>query len=192
MDTFAELIRAARTCRRFAAEKPLPEGFLRKMVDTVRLTSSCSNRQPLRYITVTRPETRAAVFPHIKWAAAIQWEGPAEDERPTGYVAICSVQEPALFVYYDTAIAAQTMQLYAADMGIGCCMINNFSRPGLREALAVPEAIEPMLVLAFGYPREERRLVEAKPGDSLKYWRDGNNVHYVPKLTLDQVLLGEK
>ena len=193
MHSFADLLHTARTCRRFDESRPVPAATLRQMVDGVRITSSCANRQPLRYITAVSPAVRERVFPHIKWAGTLKdWDGPDKGERPTGYILVCSAQPAGLFVYYDTAIAAQSLQLYAADLGIGCCMINNFARTPVRDALDVPEGIEPMLLLAFGHPREERRLEDAKIGDSLHYWRDGQGVHHVPKLTLDQVLLAEK
>ena len=47
----------------------------------------------------------------------------------------------------------------------------------------------PRLVLALGTPAEEVRLVEAKDAKHLSYYRDGNNIHYVPKLTAKDVLL---
>ncbi|MCC8194167.1 MAG: nitroreductase family protein [Deltaproteobacteria bacterium] len=82
--------------------------------------------------------------------------------------------------------------MYAAELGLGCCMINNFSRNDIREILEIPDQLEVALLLAFGAPREVRRIVDAKVGDKLQYWRDGQQVHHVPKLTLDQVLMGEK
>ncbi|MCC8194168.1 MAG: nitroreductase family protein [Deltaproteobacteria bacterium] len=111
MSDFATLLTTARTCRRFEEDKPVASATLRKIVDAVRITSSCANRQPLRYYTVTSPDVRARVFPHIKWAGALpEWPGPAEGERPTGYIVICSAQPDGLFVHYDTGIAAQSMQ----------------------------------------------------------------------------------
>lgn len=192
MQSFEELARAARTCRRFDETVPVSAEALRRMLDVARTASSCANRQPLRYITASTPESCERVFPHIKWAGALQWEGPEQGERPTGYILICSAQPESMFVHYDTAIAAQTMQLHATELGFGCCMINSFAREPVRKILEVPEGIIPVLLLAFGHPVEERRLTDAKIGDDLRYWRDERNVHYVPKLTLDQVLLAEK
>lgn len=192
MTSFADLVRAARSCRRFDESAPLPAGTLRSLVDTARVVSSCINRQPLRYIAASSPEACARVFPHTKWAAALKWDGPQPGERPTGYILICSAQPASMFVYYDTAIAAQTMQLHATEQGLGCCMVNNFARAPIQEALGVPADVEPMLLLAFGLPAEERRLEDAAIGDDLKYWRDEQGVHHVPKLALDQVLLDER
>ena len=192
MNSFAELIRAARTCRRFEEDKRVEAATLRKMVDIVRITSSAANKQPLRYYTVSSPEACAKVFPHLKWAGALpQWPGPVEGERPTGYIVACSAHGDNLFVHFDIGIVGQTMQLLATDLGLGCCMFNNFSRDKVREALNIPEELEVSLVIALGAAKEVRKIVDAKVTDKLLYWRDDEQVHYVPKLTLDQVLLGE-
>ena len=193
LQTVADLLRAARTCRRFVEDAPVGPAALRQIVDAVRVASSCVNRQPLRYYTVSDPEIRGQLFPGIRWAGALpDWDGPTEGERPTGYIVICSAQPASMFVHYDIGIAAQSMQLCATAMGLGCCMVNNFAKDTTREALGIPDDLEVMLLLAFGAPLEVRRIEDAGAADSLKYWRDEHNVHHVPKLTLDQVLLAEK
>jgi hypothetical protein len=44
------------------------------------------------------------------------------------------------------------------------------------------------LVIALGAPSETVKLVDAK-GDDIKYYRDENSVHYVPKRPLDELIL---
>ena len=193
MGNFADLILAARTCRRFEEDKPVSSTTLRQMIDAVRITSSASNRQPLRYYTVSTPAVCAQVFPHAKWAGSLpKWPGPIEGERPTGYIVICNAQANNQFVNFDIGIAAQSLQLYATELGLGCCMFYSFSREPVRKILAIPADIEVSLLLAFGAPKEVRKLIDATLNDNLAYWRDEQQVHYVPKLTIDQVLLGEK
>ncbi len=192
MDGFAQLVRAARSCRRFVENAPVGADALRAIVDCARVATSARNRQPLRYITVSDEETRLKVFAHTNWASVLGWSGPPRGERPTGFIVMLSTSKPTMPVYYDTGIAAQTMQLCAMSMGIGCCMLNNFPRDPVREILSIPDELEIMLLLAFGKPKEERRLVEAAEGQDLQYWRDENDVHYVPKLALKHVLLAER
>lgn len=191
MDGFTDLVRNARSCRRFIESEPIDSKTLRDIVDCVRVTTSARNRQPLRYIAVSEEQTRLALFTHTSWASVLGWGGPPPGERPTGFIVMLSISAPSMPVYYDTGIAAQTMQLHAASMGVGCCILNNFPRNPVREILAIPAEMEIMLLLAFGKPKEERRIVAAASGDDLQYWRDENDVHYVPKLTLDSVLLEE-
>ena len=46
----------------------------------------------------------------------------------------------------------------------------------------------PALVIALGYPAEKVYLVEAKNKD-IKYYRDENDAHAVPKLSLDEIII---
>jgi hypothetical protein len=45
------------------------------------------------------------------------------------------------------------------------------------------------LVIALGYPKEQVVIDEVSEGANLKYYRDDNQVHHVPKLKLENVLL---
>ena len=46
-----------------------------------------------------------------------------------------------------------------------------------------------MLVIALGMPDETVVLTELKPGESFNYYRDENDVHYVPKRPLDEIII---
>ena len=83
---FIELISRARTYRRFD-QKPLPEGFLKRMIEYARLSPSSGNMQFLKFVTIEQKENRDKLFPLLAWAKALEnWDGPAENERPTGFM----------------------------------------------------------------------------------------------------------
>jgi len=85
----AELLRRNRSYRRFHQDQPLDEQTLTGLVELTRLCASAANRQPLKYLISWEPQQNAAIFRHLRWAAALApWPGPAEGERPTGYVVI--------------------------------------------------------------------------------------------------------
>jgi len=90
----------------------------------------------------------------------------------------------------DHGIAAQTILLGAVEKGLGGCMIASIDRDALRQALKIPERFEILLVLALGKPRENVVIETLKPDGDVKYWRDGDGVHHVPKRRLEDVILG--
>ena len=132
-----------------------------------------------------------AVFPHLRWAALYKdWDGPAEGERPHGYVVICVPEGLAdnAIRLIDVGIAAQTMALAAAARGLGCCMLRSFDS-GLADVLKLPEGLVPALVIAIG-GRGERVVLEWPDTEhGLTYWREPDGTHCVPKLRLEDLLV---
>ena len=87
--TVKELLLRNRSYRRFHEDQPLDEKTLVDLVDLARLCPSAANRQPLKYLISCDSERNAMIFAHLRWAAALkEWAGPAEGERPTGYIVI--------------------------------------------------------------------------------------------------------
>jgi nitroreductase len=185
---FADLVKNARSYRRYIAADPIPAELVEKMVDLVRLVPSAANQQPLRYRIVTNPEQCAQVFTHTKWAAALKtWAGPTPAERPTAYIAILTpLEKPALL---DVGIAAQTLQLAATAHGYGACMLGAIDRPGIKQALALPPSHEIQLLIALGRPGEKIVLEDLPADGSTAYWRTPDEVHHVPKRSLKDVMI---
>jgi hypothetical protein len=46
-----------------------------------------------------------------------------------------------------------------------------------------------LLVLALGKPKETVVIDTVGPDGDIKYWRDSNDVHHVPKRPLDEVIV---
>ena len=185
-----DLVLKNRSYRRFDESHPIAEETLKELVDLARLTPSGANFQPLKYRLSNTPATNALIFPTLAWAGYLkEWPGPGEGERPTAYVTILGDTQIAKNFGCDHGIAAQTILLGAAERGLGGCMIGNIRRDELRQVLQLPERYEILLVLALGKPVEEV-VLEALPEDgSVKYWRDEQAVHHVPKRDLAEILV---
>ncbi|MDT8391425.1 MAG: nitroreductase family protein [Lentisphaeria bacterium] len=183
---FKDLVKKARTYRRFDESDPLSADALKSLVDVARLAPCGGNSQKLRYMIVSRPEDRAVLFPNLAWAGALKdWPGPAAGERPTGYIIILSEAAPG----HNVGIAAQTIQLAAAEAGYGCCMMGAIKRDDIKAAFSIPEAVNAHLVLALGKPAETVVLEPMPPDGGTAYWRSEDGVHHVPKRALEDVLV---
>ena len=68
-------------------------------------------------------------------------------------------------------------------------MIGSIDKDGLRKALNITERYEILLVIALGKPKEKVVIDEVGEDGDIKYWRDENDVHHVPKRTLDEIIL---
>jgi len=187
-----DLVRKNRSYRRFREDVAVEAETLRELVNLARLSASGANLQPLKYVLSCDPGTNAMIFPRTRWAGYLKdWPGPAEGERPAAYIVILGDTEIRPSFGCDHGIAAQSIMLGAAERGLGGCMIGSIDRDGLRQALAIPERYEILLVLALGTPAEDVVLEDVDPDGDVKYYRDAQGVHHVPKRSLDEVILRE-
>ncbi|MFW5733726.1 MAG: nitroreductase family protein [Oceanidesulfovibrio sp.] len=186
---FHDLVARARTVRRYRESSPVSMQTLEALVDTARLTPSGGNLQPLKYVLSNDPRTNARIFDCLGWASYLKdWPGPAEGERPVAYVVILADAEIAKNVDCDHGIAALALQLGAAERGLGACIIGNVQRKKLSVVLDLPETLSILLVVALGEPAEDVVVDPLAPDGSIKYYRDGERVHHVPKRALDDVV----
>jgi len=187
--TISELVRRNRSYRRFDQCHALSDGDLHTLVDLARLSPNGGNKQALRFAVATGGMC-AKVFPALGWAGYLKdWNGPAEGERPTGYILILAETTLAVCPREDAGIAAQSIMLGAAEAGLGGCIFMNVNRKKLMADLALPESLELMMVLAIGKPVEEVVIEPIGADGDVKYWRDANAVHHVPKRALADVLI---
>ena len=190
MKELRDLVLKTRSYRRFDQQVPIQLETLKALVDLARLSASAANRQPLKYILSCDRQANARIFPHTRWAAYLQdWGGPAEGERPTAYVVILGDTEVSANFGCDHGIAAQSIMLGATEKGLGGCMIGSIDRARLREELDIPDRYEILLILALGKPAERVVVEEVGPDGDIKYYRDAEDVHHVPKRALDELIL---
>lgn len=188
--TLKELVLKNRSYRRFYQEVPVEQETLRELVDLARLSASGANRQPLKYVLCCDPEKNAAVFTQLGWAAYLKdWPGPSEGEKPTAYIIVLGDRKIKESFGPDHGIAAQSILLGATERGLGGCIIATIRKEKLREALGIPDQYEILLVLALGKPKEIVKIETIGPDGNIKYWRDDQGTHHVPKRSLDEIIL---
>jgi nitroreductase len=186
-----DLVRKNRSYRRFYQDAVIELETLRELVDLARLSASAMNLQPLKYVLSCEPEKNALIFKHLGWAAYLKdWPGPAEGERPSAYIIILGDTVISRNIGCDHGIAAQSILLGATEKGLGGCMIATVKKQELCKTLNIPPQYEIFLVLALGQPKEAVIIEPVRPDGEIKYWRDSQAVHHVPKRALGDIIIG--
>lgn len=190
---FLDLVKQARSHRGFRQDRKVTRQELEHLVECARFTPAARNDQVLKYYLAEKPETVAAIQPLTKWAGALaELHLPRKGGEPVAYIVICldgSLAENPAPYQRDVGIVAQTMLLAAAEMGLNGCMIGSFAAGELREKLGLPEAIKPQLLLALGEGTDRIVMTDVGEDGSTTYYRDAEDIHYVPKRTLEQLIL---
>ena len=185
-----KLIKKNRSYRRFNQKKTIPADILKKLVNYARLSPSSANIQPLKFYISNTPSINEQIFPTLSWAGYLKdWHGPANGERPTAYVLILGDTTIKKNFSIDPGICGQSIMLGAVEEGFGGCMIGSIKKEQLRNNLSIPEQYEILLVLALGEPAEEIILDDTDKDGTIKYWRDENDIHHVPKRKLNDIIL---
>lgn len=145
---FETLIRERYSVRKYSPA-PVEEEKLQKILEAGRIAPTGHNNQPQRVLVLQSEEalakiralTRCAFNAPIVLLVTVnkneEWKNDLEPGQSSG------VQ--------DAAIAATHMMLEAWDLGVGSCWVNWFPYTKVKEAFALPEEEEPVLLMPIGY-----------------------------------------
>jgi len=185
-----DLVHANRSCRRFYENHLVDGKTLEELVDLARLSASGANLQPLKYILACQPRINAEIFSCLSWAGYLKdWPGPDPGERPTAYIVILGDTTIRKDFGVDHGIAGQSMLLGAREKGLAGCMLATIDRKRLRKILNIEAHLKILLVLAIGKPKEQIVIETVGPDGSIRYWRDSQGVHHVPKRPLQEIIV---
>ena len=185
-----ELVEKCRSYRRFVEEHPVGKEVLLDLIRLARLSASAGNLQPLKYYLSYTPETNQRIFPSLRWAAYLKdWPGPVPGERPAAYIVVLGDRDIAQVFGVDAGIASQNILLGAVERGLGGCILGSIDREELRKALEIPNHLEILHVIALGKPAEKVVIEDMPPGGDVRYWRDEEGVHHVPKRPLEELII---
>ncbi len=187
-----DIIKKTRTFRRFNQDKKISEATLKELIELARLGGSARNCQPWQYLLITDLNTCNEIFPYLGWAGYLtDWKGPAEGERPSAYI-LCLMNRDWLKgsekeAWFDLGLATQNLLLGAMERGIGGCRIMSFS-PKIADRFNFPDKLGLSLVIALGYPVETVVLEDIGPDGDIRYYRDDQQIHHVPKRPLSEII----
>jgi len=185
-----DLILRNRSYRRFYEEVQIPVEKLKEFIDMARLSASARNAQSLKYILSNDPSMNSRIFPTLAWAGYLKdWPGPSEGERPSAYIIMLNDTSISTNYYCDDGIAAQSILLCATENGFGGCIIASVNREKLSKELNIPDTYKIIQVITLGKPKEKVVIEKMGPDGDIRYWRDAEQVHHVPKRALEEIIL---
>jgi len=181
-----ETILSRRSIRRFQ-QKPINTELLRKFVNAARLAPSAANLQPLEFFIVTEKDMCSKIFETIGWAGYIKptWK-PGENERPTAYIIILVTDITNKYYPRDVGLASENIVLASEEEHIGSCILCKIEKDKIQEMLKIPDSLHVDSLIALGYKAEQTVVEDFK--DSVKYWRDKNEVLHIPKRKLEDII----
>ncbi|GLV59727.1 NADH dehydrogenase [Dictyobacter sp. S3.2.2.5] len=140
MEVF-DAVRTVLAVRQFQ-DKPVPEEVVRQIIEAGHLTASSMNGQPWHFIVVENKET-------LRQMAPLAQTGPYIAQAP---LAIVVAMEHSPFGVSDASRAIQSMILTAWAQGVGSNWVGFSNLQQINSLLGVPDRIDILAVLPFGYP----------------------------------------
>ena len=184
-----DLILKNRSCRRFYQDEAVSTETLHELVDLARLSPSARNAQPLKYFLSNSPELNSKIFPHLSWAGYLkEWAGPIKGEQPAAYIILLNDTAISSNYFCDDGIASQSILLGAVEKELGGCIIGSLNRLQLQRELKFADNLKIIHIIAIGKPKEEIEIERVQNGN-IKYWRDTQQKHHVPKRDLKDIIL---
>ena len=156
---FLALVNKRCSIRKYAAT-PVEREKIDYMLEAARLAPSAVNYQPWYFLLIEGEEGKRK----IRECYARDWfkQAPA-------YLIVCSDHVQSWkrsdgkdHADIDAAIAIEHICLAAAEQGIGTCWVCNFDVPLCRRLFDVPDNLEPVALIPFGYAAEPT-LFETTP-----------------------------
>lgn len=184
-----DLILKNRSYRRYDEDFRISNETLISLIELVRFSPSAANLQPLKFLLCTAEEKNKLIFSTLSWAGYLtEWPGPSEGERPSAYIVLLGDTSINRNFHCDAGIACQSILLGAVELGLGGCILGSIDREGLRRSFSIPDEYEILYVIALGKPAERILLEDMAEGGNIRYWRDENGTHHVPKRLTEELI----
>lgn len=169
---FLELAKARYSVRNYLEKAVEPEK-VEQLIKAGNVAPTAANLQPVRLLVVQQQEGlekigKAANLYHAPLAIIVcsdhtkAWQRPFDGKKT---------------VDIDASIVTDHIMLEAADLGLGSVWICYFKPEIIKTEFQLPEELEPINILAIGYPKgdpadKERHSTERITPEELVIYRD--------------------
>lgn len=198
MSHVIEVIRQRRSIRKYL-QQPIPHEVLREIIEAARWAPSAHNAQPSRFIVLTDPSAKRSLAGAMAqaWMVDLQKDGKSQTARaacadasverfvnaPVLVVACLTMKDMVQFpdeerqlCEHDLAVqslsaAIQNLLLTAHAKQLGSCWYCApiFCKSTIRQALRLPEDVEPQALITIGYPNDAPKAPPRRSLRSIAY-----------------------
>lgn len=143
--------------KRYSVRNYLPTPIEQEKIDyimeCVRLSPSAVNFQPWKFRVITTGEELESIKKTYKreWIQTAPCIIVACADHTQSWHRRADGKDHADI---DLAIAIEHLCLAATEQGLGTCWVCNFDVPCCKEALTLPESVEPIALIPIGYANE--------------------------------------
>ena len=141
-----EAVRTVLAVRDFQS-KPVPESQVKRIVEAARLTASSMNGQPWHFIVVQNRGT-------LRQLGELMRSGRYNAEA--AFAVAVAVDKSSPYGVSDASRAVQSMVQMAWSEGVGSNWTGWVGMTQVAALLGVPDSIDVMAVMPFGYPAQTR------------------------------------
>lgn len=160
---------ANRRSIRHYSDKPVEKEKIDVILEAARLSPSANNNQPWSFTVVTQQDIKNKLLPAYprKWFPTAPVIIVACANPETAW----SRQDGEELWKVDVAIAVQSMNLVANELGLGTCFLAAFDEQKMKDALGIPDDVRVILLLTVGYSAEEKGpVVERKSSEEIIHY----------------------
>ncbi|MEZ5195047.1 MAG: nitroreductase family protein [Bacteroidales bacterium] len=168
---FLDLAKTRYSVRNYKPD-PVKEEDLLYILEAGRVAPSAVNYQPWEFLVIREKEglDKAHQVYHREWFREAPVVIILLGNHHEGWKRADNKDHTDI----DVAIAADHMTLAATDRGLGTCWVCNFDKDKTTELFALPEHLEPIVILPLGYPNSitdvNRHTDKRKPLQEIIRW----------------------
>lgn len=147
---------AARVRSRAISQESLTENMITDMMEAIRLTPSCSNKQPWRYLFLQSEEAltkghQVLSKGNFPWASrapllVIGYSKKQDD---------CLQADGRAYYQFDVGLSTMNLMLCATHLGLTARPMAGWDPTKIKELFNLDTEYEPIIVIAIGYPSDD-------------------------------------
>ena len=197
-ESFLELVKKRRSIRNYKPD-PVPDDYIKKIVEAARWAPSGFNSQPWEFVVVRKPELKNRIVEIITGGSSAKAKPSAKPKsHPVNYASA----PVFILVLGDTrvrdygpgsmrtdelrwqstyvpslSVAYQQMALAATSLGLGSQWLsaligNEKAQKQIRELIGIPEEMGFFHLFILGFPDEEPRDKKMRPLEEMLHFDD--------------------